>query len=91
MKNLSDFKKRLKTGIRLHTLNHRYGDMGIREVSIVQTNSFALKTIRDDKEIDSWSLFPSAKNFKIETQNSVTFFEEVEGQSEPILTYTFVD
>lgn len=59
MKTLSDFKKRLKIGVELKATHHLSfagrnpetgepiytdKDMGTRAVSIVQTNSFALKT-----------------------------------------------
>ena len=60
MKSLSDFKKRLKIGVKIHTIWHTASDgrdengvlkfkdedRGTREVSIVQTNSFALKTLK---------------------------------------------
>lgn len=62
MKTLSDFKKRLKVGVKLHCIHHltfagrdeqgvviyKDKDLGIREVSIVQSNSFALKTDRKE-------------------------------------------
>jgi len=47
MKTFADFKRKLVVGVELHTHNHKFGDMGNRLVSIVQSNSFALKTTRD--------------------------------------------
>lgn len=105
MKTLADFKKRLKVGVKLHAVNHQgFGgrdeqgniiykdwDFGIREISIVQSNSFALKTNRDGKFIDSWCGYPKAKELIINNENSVTILEETNGKLEPILTYTFVD
>lgn len=107
MKNLSDFKKRLKVGVKLQAINHtmfagrdengnplyKDFDFGIREISIVQSNSFALKTIRtDNKVVDSWCSYPKAKELVINNENSVTILcEQSNGKLEPILTYTFVD
>ena len=41
IENLSQFKKALQVGIKLETTHHTFGNMGVREVSIVQSNSFA--------------------------------------------------
>ena len=62
MKTLADFKKRLQIGVQLQAIHHLsfmgrdekgapiYGDkdLGTREVSIVQSNSFALKTTKHE-------------------------------------------
>lgn len=64
MKNLSDFKKRLQVGSKLHTIYHQkfigrhengsgepvWGieDRGVREISIRQSNAFAFKTQKTD-------------------------------------------
>ena len=106
MKTLSDFKKRLKVGVKLGAINHtNFGgrdengnviyndfDFGVRELSIVQSNSFAFKTIRTDgKIVDSWCSYPKASNVKINNENSITIFEENrEKVLTPILTYTFI-
>jgi hypothetical protein len=83
MKTLSDFKKRLVVGVKLQTTYHcatngtrdENGnpclfdeDKGIREISIVQSNSFALKTLKkspimakgmtkDENGINHWNEF----------------------------------
>ena len=58
MKTLTDFKKRLKKGVKIHTIYHQScngrdeagnflfkdEDKGTREVNIVQSNSFTLLT-----------------------------------------------
>lgn len=58
MKTVADFKRALKVGTKVHSIHHMcFGgrdekgqpiwvdqDKGVREVSIVQSNSFALKT-----------------------------------------------
>ncbi len=91
MTTLADFKRRIKKGVKLHTINHNNGDMGIREISIVQTNSFALKTTRPSGEIvDSWSEFPKAKNFEVVNENEVNIFWGENEKREKILTYKFV-
>ncbi len=89
-KSVSEFKKVLAIGDRLHAVNHTklvgyddnkkpiYGDfdMGIREVSIKQSNSFALKTVRSDgKVVDSWCSYPKASDCKIEN-NVLVIYEK---------------
>jgi hypothetical protein len=108
MKTLADFKKRMQVGMKLHGVNHNmfigrdenggviYGnmDLGIREVSIKQTNSFAFKTTRTDgKVVDSWCEYPKASEVVINDSNSITIFvtDSVSKQRKPILTYTFID
>ena|SRR5215467_5473156 len=102
MNTLADFKRKLKVGVKLHTQFHKEFDgrdsegkvkyktvdKGIREVSIVQSNSFALKTTKKDGSIqDSWCHFPKAKECRIEG-DSIVILEE---DGLPVLTYTFVD
>jgi len=76
-----------------------YGDedKGIREVSIKQTNSFALKTQKSDgKIVDSWCQYPKASQCKILDENTIQILEEDYRVREgvkpliPILTYKFV-
>ena len=111
MKTLSDFKKRLKVGVLLSTIFHhefngrdekgepkfKDKDLGIRPVSIVQSNSFALKTKKaDGSETNSWCAYPKASNCKILDENTIQILEEDyrvrEGEKPliPILTYKFV-
>jgi len=110
MKSLSDFKKRLKVGVSIQTTFHTASDgrdekgvlkfkdedRGVREVSIVQTNSFALKTKKDGKETDSWCQYPKASECKILDENTIQIldrdFRVREGEKPliPVLTYKFV-
>lgn len=91
MKTLSDFKRRLKPGILLHTIHTRLGDFGIRKVSIVQTNSFALKTImKDFTENDSWCQYPKASDFEVVDNDTVKIYWGQGEKREHILTYKFV-
>ena len=89
MKTLTDFKRRLKVGVKLHTFNNLMNkDMGIRELSIVQSNSFAFKTQKYDGSIvDSWCYYPTAKEFKVIDGNTVQILED----NTPCLTYKFID
>ena len=49
MKTLADFKRKLKIGVLLETENlYLKTNMGIRPISIVQSNSFALKTTKTE-------------------------------------------
>ncbi len=110
IKTVSDFKKALQIGVMLHCTHHQKSigrdekgytiyasvDMGVRPVSIKQSNSFALKTVRTDgKEVDSWCSYPKASQCIIK-DNAVTILEEDCRVREdirpliPILTYTFI-
>ena len=109
MKTLSDFKKRLKTGVKLHTVYHnavagrdergclifKDEDKGVREVSIVQTNTFALKTLQGGNMVDSYCQYPKASEVQILSENSIKiltadFRRGKEGEMISCLTYTFV-
>lgn len=91
MKTLADFKRRLTVGTQLETINANYGNMGIRPVSIVQTNAFALKTTKKDgSTTDSWCDFPKAKNFEAVDKNTANIYWETRNGRELILTYKFV-
>ena len=89
-KTVSEFKKVLSVGDKLHAVNHTkvigrdenqkviYGDfdLGVREVSIKQSNSFALKTTRSDgKIVDSWCDYPKASQSKIDG-NKIVIYEK---------------
>ena len=86
MKTIADFKRRLKPGIKLHSTFHQFSigrdengkiilgdhDKGIREVSIVQSNSFALKTKNNEgKEVDSWMSYPKSNECKFLDENTI--------------------
>lgn len=89
IKTVSDFKKALQIGVQVHSVFHmafngrdeagkviyKDEDKGVRPVSIKQTNSFALKTLRTDGKIcDSWCDYPKASMCKIE-DNKVIILE----------------
>lgn len=68
-------------------------DLGEREVSVVQTNSFALKTVRKDRTImHRWCDFPRASQLRIVDEDTVTIMEQDDRTKEfyPILTYKFI-
>ena len=113
MKSVAEFKGRLHVGAKLHAIYHReyigrdgdkviYGnkDLGVREVSIVQTNSFALKTFRKDgSSYNSWCSYPKASQCELNSyavidpyfSDSITICEEDrDGKMVAILTYKFV-
>jgi len=104
MKNVAEFKRGLKVGRKIHTIFHKEfshrdekgkvvykdKDMGIREVSIVQSNSFAMKTTRSDgSTVNSWCNYPKASE-SLFNDGAVTILES-EGDRKPVLTYKFVD
>ena|ERR1035437_3430410 len=104
-KTLSEFKKHLKVGVKLNTIFHKefshrdfdlkpfYKDKiyPIREVSIVQTNSFALKTIKTDGTIaDSWCAYPKASNCIIKN-NTLEIYETDREINSLVLTYSFAE
>ena len=106
MKTLADFKRRIRPGVIIHGTFHRkfigrenneciWGDedLGERGVSVVQTNSFALKTVRKDGTImHSWCSFPRASQLRILDEDTVTIMEQDDRTKEfyPILTYKFI-
>lgn len=106
MQTLSDFKRAIKIGTKLHcvyhrkyngrnpdgTINYTTEDKGIREVSIVQTNAFTLKTIKSDgKVVDSWLSFPKATECKITFPDTIVIFEtDRNNKTYPVLTYHLV-
>lgn len=110
MPTLADFKRRLKIGVRLHTIFHRkYNgrdnngtvlfrdeDKGIREVSIVQTNAFALRTTKKDGTVtNSWCQYPKASEVQFVNDNTLTILESdsrtAQAKMVPVLTYTFIE
>ena len=87
MKTVADFKRRLKVGTKLHTTYHQEfagrdpnfkifykdKDLGIREISIAKSAQIAFKTPKNDGTfVDSYMLFPTAKQLKIIDENTVT-------------------
>ena len=84
IQNVAQFKKALQIGVMLKAVHHqafagrdedgkviyKEESLGVRPVSIVQTNSFALATekVKDGVKslVDSWCDYPKAKESKIE-------------------------
>lgn len=106
MTTVSELKRRLQLGVKMHTMHHMklvgrdesgkpiYGDndLGIREVSVRQTQRFALKTIKDGKVSDSWCDFPKASEVKFVDDDTFTIMETNDaGETYPVLTYKFID
>lgn len=76
MQTISDFKKRVTIGTKIYTELHwadKQGNLKLvkineeREVSIVQGNSFALKTWQEKKQAytDSWVDWPTKDEFSV--------------------------
>ena len=48
MKTLADFKRKIQLGVKIDTYNHfTKKEMGIREISIVQSKLFAIATLKN--------------------------------------------
>jgi hypothetical protein len=106
MKTVAEFKRLLSVGVKLHTIHHKtfmgrdeknnpiYGDkdLGTREVSIVQSNSFALKTTHSDgKVVDSWCSYPKASECSFPDPNTITILDwDTDTTKSKVLTYKFV-
>lgn len=92
MKNLSDFKRRIKVGAKIEAFNHNIGHLGTRSVGHVQTNSFAFNTVNESGEnVLSWCDFPKAKNIEFLDENTATIYWGEGERRKKILTYRFVD
>lgn len=104
MKTIADFKRAMVLGTLVHCTFHCarkgrdpetgqviYGDedKGIRPVSIVQSNSFALKTTKTDGTIvDSWCQWPKRDDVQFLNDGSVVIFEHDRDRGRiPVLTY----
>jgi len=109
--NLAGFKRHLGIGVELHAVQHtafagrepdtgrviyKDQDMGVRPVSIVQSNSFACKTEKSDgKVVDSWCGYPKASECRIENNTLTILEEDMRGPDPthemiPVLSYKFV-
>ena len=90
MKTVSDFKKRIIPGVKLHCIFHQKSagrgedgkiilvdeDRGIRPVNIVQSNAFTLLTTqKDGKVINSWCTYPKASSVHIIDENTIQILE----------------
>ena len=91
MKTLADFKRKIKEGVQIETFNHYLNvSFGIRKVSIVQSNSFALETIKEGEKVDSWCQYPKAKDIEFVDNNTACIFWQLRGQRTKVLTYKFL-
>jgi hypothetical protein len=97
--NLAQFKKALQVGDLISCIAHKATFVGRdeknqavyapkkmldREISIVQSNAFAMKTTKTDGTVvDSWCQFPKASDCVFKVPGQVTILED----GEPILTY----
>lgn len=107
MKTLSDFKRKIQKGVKLHTTYHRKiagyntidnvplyenADLGIAEVSQVKSTQFAVRRLRNGEYVDSWLTYPKASEFKIVDDNTIEIYEiNANNEMELCLTYRFVD
>ncbi len=109
MKNLSQFKKQVQLGVKMHAVNHtghtgerddqgmpiwKDIDLGIREISRVQSNSFALKTWKEGKQewVDSWFQYPKAAECEYPGDNTVVVYEtNRDGHRYKVLTYKIIE
>ncbi len=97
MKTIADFKRKMIVGAKVKSCLYRFknGEYSvadrhdIREVSIVQSNSFALKTWSTSKNIyiDSWCRWPAKNEFYPVSPDTIEIrFQDGHGK----LVYTFV-
>lgn len=95
MKTITELKEKIKVGARMSTKvfwtkNNEYvliTDMPDREISIVQSNGFALKTWKEEEKkfVDSWCKWPKKNEFF--PVDEVTFEVRWEGGK---LVYSFL-
>lgn len=91
MKTIADIKRAMTLGSRWHTVHHGFSpdwmpkDLGIREITIVQTKSVAFKTERGN----SWIAIPNKSQVIFENENTFSIIDSGFGKK-PILTYTLI-
>lgn len=88
--SLSQFKKALAVGVKVHCIHAKTGDMGIRPVARVQSNAFTLSTEINGETKESWCHFPKASECTFES-GSIVINWEVGGKLQPILTYSILE
>ncbi|TXG81898.1 MAG: hypothetical protein E6R13_05755 [Spirochaetes bacterium] len=82
MKTIADFKRRLEIGTKLKTIRYIKKDgewvdsgsyPGAREVSIIQSKKFALKTFieRENCWDDSYADYPTKSEFSVINENTI--------------------
>jgi hypothetical protein len=89
MKTLQDFKKAIQIGKEIETIHARLGSFGKRKISIVQSNSFALETVRNGETVNSWCQYPKAKDIEFKNENTAVIYWGEGEKREQILTYIF--
>jgi hypothetical protein len=91
--NFAQFKKLITLGTNVKAINHHPvlgKDFGIRKVSIVQTNSFALSTtLGDGNVVDSWLQYPKAS--EVIVKDNTLYIYNDEKKDKLILTYQILD
>lgn len=85
--NLATFKKLCVKGQLVHCKHFKFGEIGTRPISIVQSNSIAFRT---DKGTDSWLPFPKAKDI-VYNKDSDTWTILSQDKGEPMLFYKFIN
>lgn len=111
MKTIAEFKRRIVKGAKIHCIYHlrfvsrdpgtkeityRDEDRGVREVSIVQTNSFALATVQSGgNTINSWCAYPKKDEIKFIDNDTVQIMDYIYNAKNeklfvPCLTYKFI-
>ncbi len=105
MKTIAELKRAIKVGGKLSSTYHLsfagrdengkaiYKDeyKGIREISLVMSTQFALKTFytKDGKYRDSFMPWPKSKEVLFNDDGSFTILEEMDGKMIPVITYHF--
>ena len=84
---LSTFKKLCVKGAKVHCIHAKYGDMGVRPISVVQSNSIAFK---QSNGTDSWLQFPRAK-YLVYNKEADTWVILSQDKKEPLLYYKFIE
>lgn len=89
--SLSDFKKKVKAGVKLHTLHHLKSlgrdesgeiqytteDLGVATVKAVQTNAMVVERKKKDGTLyGSWFHFPKASECRIE-EGKLIYLDEI--------------
>ncbi|MFZ1517029.1 MAG: hypothetical protein WAT21_16605 [Saprospiraceae bacterium] len=85
--NLAAFKKLCVKGAKVHCIHAKYGDMGIRTISVVQSNAVAFRTKSGS---DSYLYFPKAKDL-VYNKDADTWVILSSDKKEPLLYYKFIE
>lgn len=90
MKTIADFKRRLTVGTKLKTIRYIKKDEGwvewmddwigleVREVSLIKSNCFAIKTFskRRERWEDSFLDYPTKKEFSVINDNTIAITKD---------------